>query len=333
LTKKQVKLFIPYLTLLTFALSICGCENLNNQQQLDKNFGKYTEEVKPENQKLYEAYDNTLELLGTPFGEVNINTSFGNAHIVVSGPESAEAVVLLHGMNASSTMWYPNIKALAKNHRVYAIDYLLEPGKSEQNKKVDNLEEIMRWYDEIFKGLDLDEFSLIGASSGGWMAVYIALRHKHKIKNMILLSPAQTFTPILPESDMLTNIVYTLNPRRKDLRNVLETMSVNVDNIKQAYIDQYFIATQKASLNKFILKMTPYSDDELRTLNMPVLVLIGDQDIFNDEKSIDRANELLPDAHTAIIANAGHFLSFDQSDIVNTKMLEFLSTNSPVEKN
>ncbi|MDP2723223.1 MAG: alpha/beta hydrolase [Bacteroidales bacterium] len=328
-----MKLFIPYITLITFALSLYGCEKMSIQKQLDTKFGKYVEEVKPENRKFYEAYDKTLELFGTPYGEVNIKTSFGNAHVVVSGPESAEAVVLLHGMNASSTMWYPNIKALAKNHRVYAIDYLLEPGKSEQNGKVKNLDEILNWYDEIFTGLKLEEFSLIGASSGGWMAVYIALRPKYKIMNMILLSPAQTFTPIHPESDVLTNILYTLNPRRKNLRNVLETMSVNVDNIKQAYIDQYFIATQKASLNKFILQMTTFSDDELRTLNMPVLILIGDQDIMNDEKSIDRAKELLPHAYTGIIENAGHFLTFDQSDIVNAKMLEFLSIKNPVKKN
>jgi pimeloyl-ACP methyl ester carboxylesterase len=323
-----VKLFIQYITLLTFILSIYGCEQISIQKQLDKKFGKYVEEVKPENREFYEAYNKALELWGTPYGEVNIKTSFGNAHVLVSGPESGEAIVLLHGMNATSTMWYPNIKALAKNYRVYAIDYFLEPGKSEHNGKVINMEKIMSWHNEIFTQLKLEEFSLIGASRGGWLAVYIALQHKYQIKNMILLSPAQTFTLIRPESGMLTNIIYTLNPKRKNLRDVLETVSINVDNIKQAYIDQYFIATQKASLNKFILQMTPYSDDELHALTMPVLILIGDHDIINGEKSIDKAKELLPHAYTGIIKNAGHFLSMDQPEIVNTKMLEFLNANS-----
>ncbi len=329
-----MKLLIRYIAFLTITLSINGCESdqISFQKQLDNEYGKYVESVTPENRKFYEAYNKALKLWNTPYGEVNIKTNFGNAHVIVSGPVNGEAIVLLHGMNASSTMWYPNIKALAENHRVYAIDYLLEPGKSEQNREVKNLDEIMSWHDEIFTQLKLKEFSIIGASRGGWLAVYIALQHKYQIKNMILLSPAQTFTIIPPGSGMLTNIFYTINPKRKKLRDVLETMSVNVDIIKQAYIDQYFIATEKASLSKFILQMRTYSDDELRTLTMPVLTLIGDQDIVNAEKSIEKAKELLPHSDTGMIKNAGHFLSFDQADIVNSRMLEFLKANSPEPK-
>jgi len=326
-----MKLFIQYTTLVIFTLLIYGCKNESIQEQLDKEFGKYFEEVKPENQKFYEAYNKALELWGVPYGEVNIKTSFGNAYVIVSGPESGEPIVLLHGMNATSTMWYPNVKALAKNHRVYAIDFFLEPGKSEYKGKIKNMEDVMAWYNEIFKQLKIEKFSLIGASRGGWQAVYIALQHKNQVKNMILLSPAQTFIPINPGFEILTNIIYTLNPERKKLLDVLETMTVNVDNIRQTYIDQYFIATQKASLNKIILQMRPYSDGELKSLTMPVLLLIGDHDIINNEKSIERAQKVLPHAYTGIVKNAGHFLSIDQSEKVNTKMLDFLDANSKLD--
>jgi pimeloyl-ACP methyl ester carboxylesterase len=334
---------MKYIVFIVIALSICGCENEKRkeekviakqediqtklQQQLEEEFGKYVEKVKPENRKYYTAYDKALTLWKTPFHELNIKTSFGNAHVIVSGPKNAKVIVLLHGMNASSTMWYPNIKALSQNHRVYAIDYLLEPGKSEVNGEVKKMSDIMIWYNEIFDHLKLEKFSLIGASRGGWLAVNIALQQKSRIKNMILLSPAQTFSWISPGSEMLANITYTLIPKRKKLRGILETMSVNVDNIEEAFIDQYYIATQNASLGKFILQMTPYSDDELKSLNMPVLTLIGDQDIINKEKSIEKANELLPHSETGIIKNAGHFLSFDQSETINTRILDFLNAN------
>jgi hypothetical protein len=39
-------------------------------------------------------------------------------------------------------------------------------------------------------------------------------------------------------------------------------MSFNVDKIEQAFIDQYFLATQESIKIKFILKMMPYTDDE-----------------------------------------------------------------------
>ncbi len=338
-----MRFFIQYITLIIIAFSIYGCENVKRnkekgitvqeenqkwlQKQLDEEFGEYVEDIKPENRIYYKAYDKALKLWKIPFHELKILTSFGNAHVIVSGSKNAEPIVLLHGMNASSTMWYPNIKALSQNHRVYAIDYLLEPGKSEINRKVKNMSDIINWYNEIFDQLKLKKFSLIGSSRGGWLAVYIALQQKSRIKNMILLSPAQTFTWIRPSSEMLSNITHTLIPKRKHLNSVLETMSVNVDKIEKAYIEQYYIATQKATLGKFFLQLTPFSDDELKTLSMPVLILIGDHDIINKEKSIDKAKELLPHSETSIIKNAGHFLSFDQSDTINTRILDFLIAN------
>jgi len=339
-----MKSFIKYIALLVIVLAIYNCSNEERkkekviteqeeiqeriQKQLEEEFGEYAEEVKPEDRKYYKAYNNALRLWRVPFRELNIQTGFGNAHVIASGPKNAEPVVLLHGMNASSTMWYPNIKALSKNYRVYAIDFLIEPGKSQMNGEVKDMKEIMNWYNEIFAKLKLEQFSLIGASRGGWLAINIALQQKSRIKNIILLSPAQTFAWIPPGTKILSNINYTLTPKRKQLRGVLETMSANVDKIEQVFIDQYFIATQKAMKIKFILQMTPYSDDELKTLDMPVLLLIGDHDIINKEKSIEQAKELLPDCETGIIKNAGHFLSIDQFEIVNTRILEFLDANS-----
>src|SRR5690606_7039193 len=103
-----------------------------------------------------------------------------------------EPLVLLHGMNASSTMWYPNIESLSKNHRVFAIDFILEPGKSYLSHDIERIEKVSDWYEEVLLALELDDFHLIGASRGGWMAVQLALNNQEKIKSLTLLSPAQT---------------------------------------------------------------------------------------------------------------------------------------------
>ena len=334
---------MKYIALIFMVLILVGCENDNKshqkvigqqaenqtdpQKQLEEEFGEYNEEVTSEDLEYYKAYNTALKLWKTPFHELNFKTCFGKAHIIVSGPKNGEPLVLLHGLNASSTMWYPNIAALSQNHRVYAIDNLLEPGKSRIEGEVKDMMEMVSWYNEIFDQLKLEKFTLIGASKGGWLAIYIALQQKARIKNIVLLSPAQTFMWISPGSEMLANLTYTLAPKRKRLHGVMETMSVDVDKIEKSYIEQYFIATQKATFSKFILQMTPYSDNELKSLTMPVLLLIGDNDIINNEKSIEKAKELLPHSETGVIKNAGHFLSVDQSEVVNKRILLFLSLN------
>jgi pimeloyl-ACP methyl ester carboxylesterase len=69
--------------------------------------------------------------------------------------------------------------------------------------------------------------------------------------------------------------------------------------------------------------MKPFSNKVLKTLQMPVLVLIGDDDIINEKTTVDIAN-MLPKGKGEIIQNAGHFLSIDQAETVNKKMVAFL---------
>jgi pimeloyl-ACP methyl ester carboxylesterase len=148
--------------------------------------------LKGKNLSYEEAYDKALTLWQIPFVEKYLKTSFGKAHVIITGPENGEPLVLLHGMNASSTMWYPNIKAFSQLFRVYAIDFLLEPGKSQCYGEISETSQIVNWYYEIFNELHLKKFNLIGASRGGWLAVNIALHSKSRINKIILLSPAQT---------------------------------------------------------------------------------------------------------------------------------------------
>jgi pimeloyl-ACP methyl ester carboxylesterase len=278
----------------------------------------------PGNKLTYEqAYDKALTLFPVLFIERNLKTKFGNAHVIVSGPEDGDPVVLLHGMNASSTMWYPNIKALSEHYRVYAIDYFLEPGKSQYTGEVSGLNDIIDWYVGIFDQLQLKKINLIGASRGGWISVNIALRYPSRIKKLILLSPAQTFGILKPGLGLYSDINYSVNPKRKNLRDFLETMSSHVDSIHQIFINQYFLATQKAEISTDILKMQPFSRWELKKLNMPVCVMIGDMDIINGPMSLRRA-ERLANAQTATISHAGHFLSMDQPANVNSRILDFL---------
>ena len=122
----------------------------------------------------------------------------------------------------------------------------------------------------------------------------------------------------------LKNIVSLLASEEKQIEQSLESMSNDVDNISDDYLKQYKIGLEKSSENKFITSMTPFSNDELESLQMPVLVLIGDDDMINKKRTVEIAS-LLPKGKGEVIQKAGHFLSIDQSEIVNEKMLAFLN--------
>lgn len=329
--------FIRFPILFLIAFYLFGCAG-DTEKKIDvekkikviEPLDKPVKKIKYANLSYIDAYDQALTLWQTPFIERDIETKYGTAHVIISGPENGEPLVILHGMNASSTMWYPNIKSLSEQYRVYAIDFLLEPGKSVYKGDISETSQLVDWYYEILDELKLEKFSLLGASRGGWLALNIAMNAQDRINKVVLLSPAQTFIWIRPGHKVINNIEYSLLPRRKRLRNVLQTMTFDVDKINQLYINQYYIATRIATTNQTFIQMRPFSDKQLKSLKMPILVLIGDNDIINNDKSIEQANKLLPNVETEIIRNAGHFLSVDQPEIVNKKILDFLNKDNNI---
>lgn len=55
-----------------------------------------------------------------------------------------------------------------------------------------------------------------------------------------------------------------------------------------------------------------------------MLVLIGDNDIINNEKTVRVAKRILARGQGGVIPNAGHFVSVDRANIVNKKIIDFL---------
>jgi len=64
--------------------------------------------------------------------------------------------------------------------------------------------------------------------------------------------------------------------------------------------------------------------DDLRQINIPTLLLTGDQErVINPGKVLKRAR-LMPNIEAEVIENAGHLMPVDQADAVNARMLRFL---------
>jgi pimeloyl-ACP methyl ester carboxylesterase len=72
--------------------------------------------------------------------------------------------------------------------------------------------------------------------------------------------------------------------------------------------------------------LTPvFSDDELKHLAVPTLLLIGAREIMYDPaQAAEIARRLIPGLQVEIIPGASHFVNSDQPDKVNDSMLRFL---------
>jgi len=271
------------------------------------------------------SYDETLKLWGVPFEETDVTTNYGIAHIIISGPKTGDPLVLFHGTDASSTMWYPNVKEFSKEYRVYAIDFPLEAGKSLSNCiKLTNKQTAV-FYNTIFKHFQMKNINLLGVSRGGWMVTYLALQPNTVIKKIVLLSPAQTFGAVENLGKVLSAVNLKMFPSPKSTNKFFAAFSYHPDKISSVFKEQLYFAYKYGNSKPRLLNMLPFSKKELKSLKIPVLVLIGDHDIVNNEKIFVRAHKFIPNVETAVIKDSGHFISIDQSEITNKKIVEFLN--------
>ena len=306
--------------LLLFIFLFLGCSS-------SKIIPYYVFESKKEKAIYIKSYDNTLKLWDIPFEEIDVKTSYGIAHVIVCGPKTGEPLVLYHGTDASSTMWYPNVKEFSKEYRVYGIDFPLEAGKSVSNRMKLTNKQTAAFYNEVFEYFQMKNINLLGVSRGGWMVTYLALQPDNIIKKIILLSPAQTFGGVANLGKVLTGINLKMFPSPKSTNRFFNAFSYYPDKINGDFKEQLYLAYKYGNSKPRLLNMSRFSKKELKSLKIPVLVLIGDHDIVNNEKIFVKAHKFIPNVETAVIKDAGHFMSIDQAEIINKKVIEFLNKN------
>ncbi|MGA2735918.1 MAG: alpha/beta hydrolase [Bryobacteraceae bacterium] len=257
-----------------------------------------------------------------------VSTSFGRTFVRVSGPAEGEPLVLLPGMASTSLFWAPNIEALSKRHRIYAVDIIGEVGRSVCTRRMAGATDFMNWLDELFTALDLGEkIHLVGMSQGGWLATQYALRFAGRVRKLVLLAPAATVLPIRWAFYFRGALVLT--GRRYFAKAavywLLEDVGRKDAARMEASVDRALL-TSRCMQPRRRIALTVLQDHELRSLRVPTLFLVGEHEkIYSAEKAVRRLNSIAPRVRTEIIPDAGHDLTIAQPELVSRKILEFLT--------
>jgi len=289
----------------------------------------------PEGEAAYlAAYDAAMKLWSVPYEEIEIPSRFGTTHVVVTGPEGAPPLVLLHGMAMTLTMWSPNIADFSKDYRVYALDVMTQPGKSIPNpdEPIRDAADFGAWLSETLDGLNLDRISLVGMSYGGWLALHFTMAVPTRVRKLVLLSPGASFLPIVKQF-MLRGMLMTLLPTRLTTDSFMGWMGIKDtpgDPVSRRLLDLFYLGMKHFRMPPESARLMPgvFSDEELRALHVPVLLLIGENEVIYDPaKALGRARALLPDFEGELVPRSSHNMCGSQYRIVDARVLDFLNDN------
>lgn len=276
------------------------------------------------------AYEATMKLWPVSYESMDITGRYGRTHLVASGPKDAPPLVLLHMFLTSLTQWAANIADFSREYRVYAVDVIGQPSKSIPDQPIQSREDYVAWLSELLGALNIESTNLVGASFGGWLTLNYAVGAAERVNKIALLSPAGGFRPLVRQF-YVRGMLNTLFRRRFVMDSFVRWCTYEENLLdpstrlmtycigEQMYLGSRYFRVQGGVLPDV------FSDEELRSMQVPTLLLIGQQEVLYDpEAALGRARRLIPNFEGELVPGASHEMTISQHEIVDKRILEFV---------
>lgn len=273
--------------------------------------------------RFLEAYDAALDLWPLPRREIDVETGFGVTRVHRGGTDHGDPIVLLHGSAGNASNWYLQVGALGRDHPVYAVDGIDDPGGSVQRAAINGPADYAAWLAQVLDGLGLDRVHLVGHSHGGYLTLNQAVRAPETLATITLLDPAGLEkVPVRFYLHVLAGLPALAAPRR--MRQWLARRMANPALV--APPDMQRTVMLAARTFRLTRPAAPrLSDEELRSIATPAYFLLAERSsLLRPRRASARVHALLPSARVEVMRVVGHGLTLEEPEQVNERILGFI---------
>ena len=274
---------------------------------------------------------------------ISVDGSPVNVVDIGSGPP----VVFLHGLAGCWQNWLENIPAVARGHRVVALD-LPGFGASPMPATPITMPGYARMLDELFVTLGIDSATLVGSSMGGFVAAEFAIRYGAQVERLCLTSPAGlSMEHMRNERNQglrarIENVLFfgtywaasksDLVVRRERLRRaLLLLLAAHPEQLPSALIAEQAHGAGKPGFSEALDAMTGYPiRDRLGEIARPALVVWGELDRLVPLRDAAEFEWLIPEARKVVYEDTGHLVMLERPDRFNADLRAFLEERPPV---
>lgn len=265
---------------------------------------------------------------GEPSQFVEISNGV-TVHLRDEGPRDAPTIFLLHGSNADLHTWEPWSENLARDYRVIRMDQighgLTGPDPEHDYSRANFTADIL----EVADALGLDRFILAGNSMGGKHTLAFAIAHPERVAGMVLVdgSGGQSIEEepqeeqasddsagnigfAIAQTPGVNKIVEQITPRSLVAQSLEQSVSVK-GIITDAMIDRYwellrYPGNRAATMARFSTEYQSLTEAEIAALDMPALILWGEEDRLIPVAAGRWLDRTLPNSDLVIYPGIGH---------------------------
>jgi pimeloyl-ACP methyl ester carboxylesterase len=201
-----------------------------------------------------------------------------------------EPLLLMHGGNGSSENFRAMLPELMKHFQVITPDSRAH-GRSTDSDKPLSYRQLVDDMVGLLDALRIDSVYAGGWSDGAGTGLHMAIYHPNRVSALIL-------TPVDLSAEALSDIFW----------EDAEARNWNIPN----------------KLATWWSTRTSPSEEELSRIEVPTLIIAGQDEQYIKHDYFKRWNQLIPNSELVWIPAASHFLVYEKPDEVNQAILSFL---------
>jgi len=218
-------------------------------------------------------------------------------------------LVLLHGGGSTiQTNFGAILPYLAERHQVIAVE-LQAHGRTSDRGVASSFQQDADDVMELLKQLNISKADILGFSNGGQTAMQIGISYPEVVNKLIIASA------FYKKSGAPAGFwEFMANPQFSDMPQVYKDEFLKVNN------DPYALFTMFTRDSYRMQTFKDWSDDDLKSIKVPALIIIGDQDLPLSEHAVEM-HRLIPNSRLMILpGNHGSYMGEILTAIPGSKM-------------
>ncbi|SVB52995.1 uncharacterized protein METZ01_LOCUS205849 [marine metagenome] len=237
---------------------------------------------------------------------------------------SGYPVVFAHGSGGNHLSWWQQIPFFSQHYTCITFDHR-SFGLSKDSAEPRGREAFADDLKGLLDYLDLGRVALVAHSMGGRTAVGFTLRNPERVSCMVLSGSNGGSV-----NDESRGIWHENQEKASNLpRNIIRGLS-------QGFVEKHpyetFLYREILRINPRLpsnfLAVTPgyrgSTHDRLTATGVPILYVVGDQDVLAPRKTIEIAASQIPMAQFLNVREAGHSVYYEQPELFNREVYRFL---------
>lgn len=182
-----------------------------------------------------------------------------------------------------------------------------------------------------------NKIHLVGHDVGGGIAQIFAANYPEMLMSLTLInSVAYDFWPVQPIIAMRTPIIREFAMATLDkgaLRIIVSRGLYHKENLTKELLSYFWEPMKTKEGRKAFLHFAASLDnqnlleitDKLHQLQLPVLIIRGDADLYLSAANAERLASNIPNARLSRISTGSHFIQEDEPDFIATELKSFFS--------